>query len=235
MRCAVKTEAGWAKYEEVLLHCFLFSGFDAPRLSRVLSGRGEILTFRAGQTIFSPHCFKRAVGIFLKGKAQAEKAAEGRTVVLNRFEPPMMFGAAAVFRQAQEYVTQVTAKTLCQVLFLTDKELDAIFREDFAAARNYISFLSERIAFLTARLTASPKVRRKRRWPYTCTISVWAGAKAFPSPVLPPVFPGSLGISRATVYRALDHFCQLGYIRRDGAQLHILDAQGLLDWREPEA
>lgn len=41
----------------------------------------------------------------------------------------MMFGAAAVFRQAQEYVTQVTAKTLCQVLFLTDKELDAIFRE----------------------------------------------------------------------------------------------------------
>ena len=37
-----------------------------------------------------------------------------------------------------------------------------------------------------------------------------------------------LGISRAMVYRALDHFCQLGYIRRDGAQLHILDAQGLL-------
>ena len=140
----MKTEAGWAKYEEVLLHCFLFSGFDAPRLSRVLSGRGEILTFRAGQTIFSPHCFKRAVGIFLKGKAQAEKAAEGRTVVLNRFEPPMMFGAAAVFRQAQEYVTQVTAKTLCQVLFLTVRELDAIFRVDFAAARNYISLLSER-------------------------------------------------------------------------------------------
>ena len=44
-----------------------------------------------------------------------------------------------------------------------------------------------------------------------------------------------LGISRATVYRALDHFCQLGYIRRDGAQLHILDARGLLDWREPDA
>ena len=117
MRCAVKTEAGWAKYEEVLLHCFLFSGFDAPRLSRVLSGRGEILTFRAGQTIFSPHCFKRAVGIFLKGKAQAEKAAEGRTVVLNRFEPPMMFGAAAVFRQAQEYVTQVTAKPSVRFCF----------------------------------------------------------------------------------------------------------------------
>ena len=87
MRCAVKTEAGWAKYEEVLLHCFLFSGFDAPRLSRVLSGRGEILTFRAGQTIFSPHCFKRAVGIFLKGKAQAEKlqrAGQWCSTVLSR-------------------------------------------------------------------------------------------------------------------------------------------------------
>ena len=44
-----------------------------------------------------------------------------------------------------------------------------------------------------------------------------------------------LHVGQTTVYRALDHFCQLGYIRRDGAQLHILDAQGLLDWREPEA
>ena len=121
----MKAEAVWLKYEKVLLRCFLFSGFDAPRLSRVLSGRGEVLSFDAGQAIFSPHCFKRAVGIFLQGKAQAEKFAEGRTVVLNRFEPPMMFGAAAVFRQAQEYVTQVTAKTRCRVLFLTDEELDA--------------------------------------------------------------------------------------------------------------
>ncbi len=138
----MKAGAVWLKYEKVLLRCFLFSGFDAPRLSRVLSGRGEVLSFDAGQAIFSPHCFKRAVGVFLQGKAQAEKFAEGRTVVLNRFEPPMMFGAAAVFRQAQEYVTQVTAKTRCRVLFLTDEELDAIFQEDFAVARNYISFLS---------------------------------------------------------------------------------------------
>ena len=145
------------KYEKVLLRCFLFSGFDAPRLSRVLSGRGEVLSFDAGQAIFSPHCFKRAVGIFLQGKAQAEKFAEGRTVVLNRFEPPMMFGAAAVFRQAQEYVTQVTAKTRCRVLFLTDEELDAIFQEDFAVARNYISFLSERIAFLNRKIDSFTK------------------------------------------------------------------------------
>ena len=116
------------KYEDVLLQCFLFSGFSAERLALALSGRGEIAAFNAGQTIFSPHSFKRAVGIFLQGKAQAETAAEGRIVVLNRFQPPMMFGAAAVFRQAQEYVTQVTAKTRCRVLFLTDEELDALLR-----------------------------------------------------------------------------------------------------------
>lgn len=234
MRCAVKTEAGWAKYEEVLLHCFLFSGFDVPRLSRVLSGRGEILTFRAGQTIFSPHCFKRAVGIFLKGKAQAEKAAEGRTVVLNRFEPPMMFGAAAVFRQAQEYVTQVTAKTLCQVLFLTDKELDAIFREDFAAARNYISFLSERIAFLNRKIDSFTKGSAEEKMALYLHDQCMGRSESFSIACSPTRLSRELGISRATVYRALDHFCQLGYIRRDGAQLHILDARGLLDWREPE-
>ena len=188
----MKTEAGWAKYEEVLLHCFLFSGFDAPRLSRVLSGRGEILTFRAGQTIFSPHCFKRAVGIFLKGKAQAEKAAEGRTVVLNRFEPPMMFGAAAVFRQAQEYVTQVTAKTLCQVLFLTDKELDAIFREDFAAARNYISFLSERIAFLNRKIDSFTKGSAEEKMALYLHDQCMGRSESFSIACSPhPSFPGA--------------------------------------------
>lgn len=59
MRCAVKTEAGWAKYEEVLLHCFLFSGFERLAFPVCCPDAVEILTFRAGQTIFSPHCFKR--------------------------------------------------------------------------------------------------------------------------------------------------------------------------------
>ena len=43
-----------------------------------------------------------------------------------------------------------------------------------------------------------------------------------------------LSVSRATVYRALDRFCQLGYIRREGSRLQILDVESLLDWREPE-
>ena len=173
-----------SKYEETLLQCFLFNGFDRERLVRALSGRGEIVVFAAGETIFSPDSFRRAVGIFLQGKAQAEKNTDGRAVVLNRFGPPMMFGAAAVFCSAKEYVTCVKAKTRCRILFLTDRELDAIFQEDFLAAKNYIS--------------------------------------------------RELSVSRATVYRALDRFCQLGYIRRDGSQLQILDPQGLWDWRDTE-
>lgn len=84
----MKAGAVWLKYEKVLLRCFLFGGFDAPRLSRVLSGRGEVLSFDAGQAIFSPHCFKRAVGVFLQGKAQAEKFAEGRIVVSTGLSRP---------------------------------------------------------------------------------------------------------------------------------------------------
>ena len=143
--------------------------------------------------------------------------------------------AAAVFRQAQEYVTQVTAKTLCQVLFLTDKELDAIFREDFAAARNYISFLSERIAFLNRKIDSFTKGSAEEKMALYLHDQCMGRSESFSIACSPTRLSRELGISRATVYRALDHFCQLGYIRRDGAQLHILDARGLLDWREPEA
>ena len=230
----MKKEMLLPKYEDVLLQCFLFSGFSAERLALALSGRGEIVAFNAGQTIFSPHSFKRAVGIFLQGKAQAETAAEGRIVVLNRFQPPMMFGAAAVFRQAQEYVTQVTAKTRGRVLFLTDEELDAIFREDFDAARNYISFLSERIAFLNRKIDSFTKGSAEEKMALYLHDQCVGRTGHFSITCSPTRLSRELGVSRATVYRALDRFCQLGYIRRDGAQLCILNARGLLDWREPE-
>lgn len=222
------------KYEEMLLQCFLFTGFDKERLGRVLSGRGEIAVFTAGETIFSPSSFRRAVGIFLQGKAQAEKNADGRTVVLNRFQPPMMFGAAAVFRSAREYVTCVVAKTQCRVLFLTDRELDAIFQEDFLAARNYISFLSERIGFLNRKIDSFTKGSAEEKMALYLHDQCAGRQGHFFIDCSPTRLSRELSVSRATVYRALDRFCQLGYIRRTGSQLQILDAKSLLDWRETE-
>lgn len=113
----------------------------------------------------------------------------------------MMFGAAAVFRQAQEYVTQVTAKTLCQVLFLTDKELDAIFREDFAAARNYISFLSERIAFLNRKIDSFTKGSAEEKMALYLHDQCMGRSESFSIACSPTRLSRELGISRATVYR----------------------------------
>ena len=36
-----------------------------------------------------------------------------------------------------------------------------------------------------------------------------------------------------TVYRALERFCALGYLEKEGHQLRILDIQALLDYRDP--
>ncbi|MCI9406120.1 MAG: hypothetical protein HFK04_04320, partial [Oscillospiraceae bacterium] len=55
----MKTDSKLPKYQEILLQCFLFSGFDKERLSRALSGRGEAVVFAAGETIFSPGRFRR--------------------------------------------------------------------------------------------------------------------------------------------------------------------------------
>ena len=228
----MKTDSKRPKYPEILLQCFLFSGFDKERLSRALSGRGEAVVFAAGETIFSPGRFRRAVGILLQGRAQAEKKADGRTVVLNRFQPPMMFGAAAVFRPAREYVACVTAKTRCRVLFLTDWELDAIFQEDFLAARNYISFLSERIAFLNRKIDSFTQGSAEEKMALYLHDQCVGRKGPFLIECSPTRLSRELSVSRATIYRVLDRFCQLGYIRRMGSQLQILDVQGLLDWRE---
>ena len=231
----MKTDPTLGKFEPTLLSCFLFHGFDAARLRRVLAGRGELALFSAGEAIFSPHRFKRAVVIFLLGKEEAVKIAEGRTVILNRFEPPMMFGAAAVFRQAQEYVTQITAKTKCLVLFLSDTELDGIFQEDFGAARNYIRFLSERIAFLNRKIDSFTQNSAEEKMALYLQDQCVGRSGEFSIRCSPTALARELGISRATVYRALERFSALGYIRRCGARLEILDPGGLLEWRESSA
>lgn len=229
----METRTSIAKKEEVLLHCFLFAGFTSPQLHQVLEHRGESVVFPAGSLIFGPNQFRKAVGILLQGQAQAETCAEDKTVVLNRFTPSMLFGAAAVFRQAQHYVSEIRAKTRCTVLFLTDTELEAIFQEDFRAAKNYLSFLSQRIAFLNRKIdgfTRSSAEEKLALYLHGQCVKKTNGALL---PWAPTKLSQELGVSRVTAYRALERFCALGYLEKEGHQLRILDIQALLDYRDP--
>ena len=65
-----------------------------------------------------------------------------------------VFGAAALFNRNPDYPTTLTALTPCRVLLLPQEAVRRLLRESPAFAEDYVTYLSQRIQFLSARLDA---------------------------------------------------------------------------------
>ena len=69
---------------ETLSHSFLFTGLNAAALSELLQGCSSPLAFEKGTVIYSPHDFRRALGIVIKGRVEILREESGRRVLMNR-------------------------------------------------------------------------------------------------------------------------------------------------------
>ena len=101
-----------AKEQEILSRCFLFQGLE-EELGRELMDQGEKRLFSPGETIYSAHDFRQAIGVILYGKVQVHNPGG---VLLNTLHPGSCFGVAALFHPTQRYVSTVTAQDHCQGL-----------------------------------------------------------------------------------------------------------------------
>ena len=137
-----------AKEQEILSRCFLFQGLE-EELGRELMDQGEKRLFSPGETIYSAHDFRQAIGVILYGKVQVHNPGG---VLLNTLHPGSCFGVAALFHPTQRYVSTVTAQEESGILFYSGETLEKMFVRCPLTARNYISFLSQRIQFLNDKI-----------------------------------------------------------------------------------
>ena len=187
----------WTKSQRaVLAETFLFRGLDRAQLDAVLAGRGPEV-FARGQEIYSPHRFRRALGVLAEGEAVVEKDSGA---VLNLLRPGDCFGAAA--------------------LFLTDEELTAAFRAYPDMALAYIGFLSGRIQFLNRKIDSfTSPTAADAVWNWLVThadeegVAVAAGGLS--------ALARELNIGRASLYRGLDQLEKEGRIVRTGATIRL--------------
>ena len=63
-----------------------------------------------------------------------------------------MFGAAALFNRYTDYVTTLTARSACRVVFFPQEMVRRLIAQDGGIAMAYISYLSGRIHFLARKL-----------------------------------------------------------------------------------
>ncbi len=219
----------WMEDPQNIEHClqsFLFQGLTPAQFTPVGALALSPLSFDKGAVIYSPHSFRQALGIVLKGRVEILRQEDGRRVLMNQLEAGGIFGAAALYGSSEEYVTEIRALEPCRILFISQEQLSAMMKQDFAIAENYIRFLSGRIRFLNQRIAGFTGGAADRRLAlYLLEHSDEQGTVNLPRSIV--ALASALNVGRSSLYRSLDVLTEAGLIRRENGKITILDLHRL--------
>lgn len=197
----------------------LFSGVDGESLSRLLE-RAELCRVSRGETIYSPHRFRRCLGVLLEGRVRVSKD----NLVVSTLEKGDVFGAAALFTDEEDYATTLTALSDCELVLIHQDGVKTLLRESGSFAENYVRYLSGRIRFLSARLdTVSAGSAERKLCQYLLSAADGAGQVTISATQL----SARIGVGRASLYRAFEVLEGEGVIRREGKSIRILSREAL--------
>lgn len=204
----------------LLARCPLFRGCPEEFLLRLSCAQGASLTrFAPGQEIYSPSRFLRCLGILLSGQLQVTKG----TLTVSTLEPGELFGAAALYSDAPEYATTITAKRSSRCLLLDQVLVDRLLAEEPRVRENYLRYLTGRIRFLSGRLQSLSQSGAEGKLARYLLANSHGGLLTCSATDLAQ----RLGISRASLYRAFETLEGHGLIARQGKTITIPDPAAL--------
>lgn len=182
---------------------FLFRGLPREQADAFLSDeRVYSRAFSAGQCISEPENFVACLGLVLSGGVRIERHGQGKSVPMGVMTAGQVFGAATLFGGSR-YATRLTAKGKCRVLFFPQEAVEDILAASPTAALNYITFLSEKVRYLNARMDFYTAGGAKEK--LLGYFSRMADADGFvPLKTSLSALAGQLDMGRASLYRAIE-------------------------------
>ena len=197
----------------------LLDALEGAPLERALSASAVVRCAR-GEVIYSPHDFRRCLGLILSGSVRVTKD----TLIVSTLQTGDIFGAAALFSDCEEYATTLTAMSDCQVLFVPQAAVLELLRASPTFMERYVRYQSDRIRFLSRRLdTVSAGTAERRLAQFLLGMADPSGTLRISATAL----CRTLGVSRATLYRAFEVLEEDGAITRDGKAIRINDIKKL--------
>ena len=196
----------------LLRHC-------SPALLDQITQEGRLEFFPTGATVYSPSHFCRCLGILLAGRLQVTKG----TLTVSYLEPGDLFGAAALYTEAPEFVTTITARQSSRCRMLPQNSMDRLLAQDGPLRENYLRYLTGRIRFLSGRLQSLVQSGAEGKLARYLLANVREGQLTCAATDL----ARRLGLSRASLYRAFQSLEESGLISRHGKTISISDPAGL--------
>lgn len=201
--------------KQIMEELFLFQNMRQPP---DLTQLPPAVDFTKGADIYAPDDYRKALGVVLRGKAEAVSAKSDKAV-LTTFKTGAVFGAAALFGD-EEYVSRVRAVTDCRVQFLPETLLQEWLVAYPEMALNYIAFLTDRVRFLNGKIAV-----------YTCDgaaakLYSWLSSNCDTEGAMPKLsmtkLAATLHMGRTSLYRGLDELAEKHLIVRKDGKVRVI-------------
>lgn len=174
----------------------------------------------AGEIICSGKKNLRAVYIVFSGIIRIESGIKNHSVILRYVQAGESFGAASVFLDSKQQ-TKIVSETESTLIVLKEDLILELISEYHKISLNYLRFLLERVSFLNEKISylASGSAEAKLAL-YLLTNSDEDGAVSCGKM---SDLAKSLGLGRASLYRAVDMFSKNNIIEYNGGKFKISD------------
>lgn len=202
----------------------LFTGLsDASIVQRLRDERCLLKSYSAQELILSYDKPTHWLGVLLQGEANVYKMAGEARILMSVLPAGSLLGAATLFMADARAATLVQAKKSCKLLQLEETLLEEWMQKDFVLTRNYLSYLTTRIHFLTHRIeeVACPSVADR-------VMNYFVQHAQNGSLTLPQgmnALAQTLCISRASLYRVLEQLISEKKIKRDGKKIYVIQGE----------
>lgn len=223
------TDNGLNRVSGILQNTFLFRNVDLQSVEcfTPFLKSCTFLRYSAGMTVQSAHAPVPGIAVLVSGHAEVLSSLSDTAITLRRLDTGSLFGAAALYTENRQYETVIRAVNDCEILLLPDEDVKRLIRAHGQIAENYIRFLSGRICFLNQKMTAFTAGSAEAKLAvYLCGLCMDADG-LLSLPVSLSALAESLGMGRASLYRALEKFEQNGWISREGKNIRLLDLAAL--------
>ena len=205
--------------EATLSASFLFQGVSAK--TAALAARNPAVRFRRGEQIPAG-----SVGFVLSGCVHAVGTMQEKSPILNTFHAGEFFGMASVFGGACG-ATCLKAAEPCRILLLSQQALEQLLQADPVFARNYITFLTDKIRFLNRKIAAfTAGSAEKALVRYLLSLPCEGDRVTIPMSLAK--LADALCIARSSLYRAFDALEKNDLLRREKTHIVLCSREELI-------
>lgn len=192
---------------QVLLEADIFSSAGILELDTILDSAATIRIYKKDEVIYSRETCEKCIGVLLSGEARVMKDH----VTMSVLKKGGQFGTVVLYNDSERFVNTIRAKTECRVLFLKKEGIDRLMAHNRRFAVAYITYLSNRIYFLNAKIEAYTAPTGEER--LLCYLRSVCDKNGEVSGISVTELSRQINVSRAGIYRALDSLSAQGKLR----------------------